>query len=60
MTKVKSEEYTGKIKGVMAGVKIGCDDIPSCWLKAPRDKDKADNLINKLILNIRSYAGEKE
>lgn len=60
MTKVKSEEYTGKIKGVMAGVKIGCDAIPSRWLKASRDKGKADKLINKLILNIRSYAGEKE
>ena len=53
-------DTTACITGGLAGVKFGYDNIPGRWLDVLRDKDKADKLVNKLIMDISANAGEKE
>ncbi len=53
-------DTTACITGGLAGIKFGYDNIPFRWIKALKDKDKVDRLLDKLILNIRNHAGEKE
>jgi ADP-ribosylglycohydrolase len=37
------------ITGGLAGIRFGYENIPTRWLDALRDRDKAETLINKLI-----------
>ena len=42
-------DTTACITGGLAGIKFGFDGIPERWLKALRDRDKAEELVSRLV-----------